>query len=43
MSLSVLLSLFGGEIDGAEAVDKSYEEFFEHIISLGIKVKLYDA
>ena len=43
MSLSVLLSFLGGEIMGAEAINKSYEEFFEHIASLGIKVKLYEA
>lgn len=42
MSLAVLLSLFGGEIEGAEAINKSYEEFFEHIKSLGIKVNLYE-
>ena len=38
MSLSVISSLFGGEIDGCEAVSKSYPKFFEDIKALGIKV-----
>ncbi len=38
MALSILLSLTGGVIDGAEAVSKSYPEFFDHISSLGIEV-----
>ncbi len=42
MSLAVLLSLYGGEILGAEAVSKSYPNFFEHIEKLGIKVKEYE-
>ena len=40
MSLSVLLSLFGGEIEGAQAVSKSFPDFFEVIKKLGIKVEL---
>lgn len=40
MALSVLLSLTGGEISGAEAVAKSFPEFFEKIIKLGIKVNI---
>ena len=40
MAMSVLLSRLGGEIDGAEAVSKSYPNFFEDIQNLGIKVKL---
>ena len=36
MALSVLLSLFGGVIDGCEAVSKSYPDFFEKIALLGI-------
>ena len=36
MALTVLLSLFGGVIDGCEAVSKSYPDFFEQISSLGI-------
>ncbi len=38
MSLCVLLSVFGGEIDGAEAVNKSYPEFYNDIKKLGIEV-----
>ncbi len=38
MSLSVLLSVFGGVINGAEAVNKSYPEFFNDIKKLGIEV-----
>lgn len=43
MSLAILLSTLGGEIVGAEAVRKSYPEFFEHLISLGIGVEVQDA
>ncbi len=39
MALSVLLTLTGGEISGAEAVNKSYPEFFTHLRRLGINVK----
>lgn len=39
MALSILLTATGGEIDGAEAVSKSYPEFFEHLRKLGIEVK----
>ena len=39
MSLSVLLTLTGGEIEGAEAVSKSYPAFFEDLVSLGIEAK----
>ena len=38
MSLSLLLTLTGGEIEGAEAVKKSYPEFFEDLKRLGIEV-----
>lgn len=38
MALAVLLSLTGGEIEGAEAVSKSYPGFFRHLQSLGIGV-----
>ena len=38
MSLAVLCTLFGGEIEGCEAVSKSYPEFFEDIKTLGIDV-----
>ncbi len=42
MSLSVLCSLYGGEIVGAEAVKKSYPNFFEHIKKLGIEFETYE-
>ena len=42
MAMTVILSTIGGEIDGAEAVKKSYPEFFEDIKKLGIDVMLYD-
>lgn len=38
MALSVLCSLVGGEIAGAEAVTKSYPAFFDDISKLGIQV-----
>ncbi len=38
MSLAVLLTLVGGELEGAEAISKSYPEFFEDLTSLGIEV-----
>ena len=34
MALSVILSLVGGEIDGCEAVNKSFPDFFEILSSL---------
>lgn len=36
MSLSVLLTLTGGTIEGAEAVSKSYPEFFDALRTLGV-------
>ena len=36
MSLAVILTLFGGEIEGCEAVSKSYPDFFSDIKRLGI-------
>ncbi len=38
MSLAVLLSLLGGEIRGAEAVRKSYPDFFDVMRGLGAKI-----
>lgn len=38
MALSVLLTLVGGEIEGAEAVNKSYPDFFDDLMRLGIGV-----
>ena len=37
MSLAVLCTLFGGEIEGCEAVDKSYPDFFRDIKVLGVQ------
>lgn len=42
MALSVLCSLTGGIINGAEAVSKSFPSFFDKIKSLGAEVKLYE-
>ena len=39
MSLAVLLTLTGGEIDGAEAIAKSYPDFFDHLRVLGINAE----
>lgn len=39
MSLSVLASIVGAEISGAQAVAKSYPDFFEVLQSLGLKVQ----
>lgn len=39
MAMSLILSKLGGEIDGAEAVKKSYPGFFEDINALGAEVK----
>ncbi|MBQ4069554.1 MAG: 3-phosphoshikimate 1-carboxyvinyltransferase [Lachnospiraceae bacterium] len=40
MSMSVILSEIGGEIEGVQAVRKSYPGFFEDIKELGAKVEL---
>ncbi|MBR4451343.1 MAG: 3-phosphoshikimate 1-carboxyvinyltransferase [Clostridia bacterium] len=42
MALSVLCSITGGKIEGAQAVSKSLPGFFDIIKTLGIKVKLYE-
>jgi len=39
MSLAVLLMLTGGEIEGAQAVRKSFPDFFEKLKQLGIEVQ----
>jgi len=38
MALSVLLTFTGGSIEGAEAVRKSFPDFFEKLAALGIEV-----
>ena len=42
MACAVVLSVLGGEIDGCEAVAKSYPSFFEDLKKAGIEVELYD-
>ena len=39
MALSILLTAFGGIIENVEAVNKSYPDFFEDLLSLGIEVE----
>jgi 3-phosphoshikimate 1-carboxyvinyltransferase len=41
MSLAVLLTAFGGSIEGSEAVNKSFPSFFEKLEKTGIKVENY--
>lgn len=43
MSLAVLCTVFGGVIEDAGAVNKSYPEFFIELSKLGIEVDTYDA
>jgi 3-phosphoshikimate 1-carboxyvinyltransferase len=38
MSLAVLCTVYGGEIEGAEAISKSYTSFFEDLKKLGIAI-----
>ena len=40
MALAILCTVTGGEIDGAEAVAKSYPEFWRVLQKLGIEVSL---
>ena len=42
MALSLILSRYGGILQGAEAVSKSYPSFFNDIKKLGIEVKTND-
>ncbi len=39
MSLAVLATLTGGVIEGAEAVTKSFPDFFERLASIGIQIQ----
>lgn len=41
MSLSVLCSLYGGKIQGAESVNKSYPDFFDVMRKTGMEVEFY--
>lgn len=38
MALSLLCSVTGGTVEGAEAVNKSFPDFFERIAGLGVKI-----
>lgn len=40
MALSVLATRFSGEIDGAEAVEKSFPDFFEKLKSLNVDLSM---
>lgn len=40
MALSLILTLFGGEIEGCEAVDKSYPDFFDDLAKIGIRSEI---
>ena len=40
MALSVLMTLCGAEIEGAEAVSKSMPDFFEKLADLGIPMQI---
>lgn len=42
MSLAVLLTLTGGEIEGAQAVRKSFPDFFEKLKQLKIEVQTHE-
>lgn len=42
MAMACALTLVGGEIEGAEAVDKSFPDFFDKLTKLGIKVTVTD-
>lgn len=42
MALTILLMLTGGEIENAEAVRKSFPDFFERLKELNVKVKTYE-
>ena len=42
MALSVILTLYGGVIDGCQAVSKSYPDFFEALSSLGVKCEVIE-
>ena len=41
MAMAVLLTLTGGEIEGAEAVNKSFPDFWEKLQDLQIGLEIY--
>ena len=42
MSLAVLASVYGGRLVGAEAVKKSFPDFFDKVKEIGMEVETYD-
>lgn len=42
MACAIALTMIGGEIEGCEAISKSYPSFFDDLRSVGIEVSLYD-
>jgi 5-enolpyruvylshikimate-3-phosphate synthase len=42
MALALICSRFGGVIEGAEAVNKSFPSFFKAIGQLGIEVDFFE-
>ena len=42
MALSVISTVYGGSIKDAMAVNKSMPDFFDKLMTLGAKVKLYE-
>ena len=42
MACAVALTVLGGEIEGCEAITKSYPSFFEDLKKVGTEVELYD-
>lgn len=43
MALAVLAAQFGADIEGAEAIDKSYPAFFDDLGRVGLEMKKYNA
>ena len=42
MALSVISTITGGTITGAEAINKSFPDFFERLCTLGANVDIYE-
>lgn len=42
MALAVLLSALGGELEGTEAVNKSFPSFFNRLSALGAEIAIYE-
>lgn len=43
MALTVLSSVYGGTLEGAQAVSKSYPDFFDKVKTLGLETEIYDS